>query len=129
MDRILLIPCAAAMLCAAAPLGAPGDHASVKMTGRAAEIALPYRTSGHLIWVSATTSSKASPFAFKSLAIRPHAGPNGADLAVFTYVADRPGSTTLEFGLVPPGKMLTGPPTLIYRGPVARRVAIKITAK
>jgi len=126
--------CAAVMLCAAAtigtaPAGAPDDPATVKMTGRQAEIALPYRTSDHLIWVSATTASKASPFAFKSLAIKAHAGPNGTDLAVFTYAADRAGSTTLEFGLVPPGKMLIGPPSLRYQGRVARRVAVKITAK
>lgn len=129
MNRILPVLCAAAMLCAAAPARAPADPATVKMTGRKAEIALPYRTSDHLIWVSATTASKASPFAFKGLAIKPHAGPNGTDLAVFTYLADRAGSTTLEFGLVPPGKMLIGLPTLVYHGPVARRVSIKVTAK
>jgi len=123
------MPCAAMMLCAAAPAGVPGGPAVVRMTGRQAEIALPYRASDHLIWVSATTAGKASPFAFKGLAIKPHAGPGGADLAVFTYVADKPGSTALEFGLVPPGKMLIGLPALRYHGPVARRITVQITAR
>ena len=107
---------------------ADADAAIVTMAGRTATITLPYRTSNHLIWVSATRVIDAAPFSFKSLAIKPGAGEDGRDLAVFTYVADRPGKATLTFGLVPPGKMLIGPPMLVFKGP-ARRITVTVTAK
>ncbi len=114
---------------AAAAQAAPAPvAATVKMTGRTAVIGLPYQASAGLVWVSATRMSEAAPFMFKGLEIRPHGGPGGADLAVFTYAADRAGSASLSFGLVPPGKMLIGPPSLIYKGPVAQRVSVKVTA-
>jgi hypothetical protein len=99
------------------------------MAGRTATISLPYRTADKLIWVSATRVSEASPFMFKGLDIKPHEGPGGTDLAVFTYTADKPGSAKLSFGLVPPGKMLIGPPSLVYTGPVAQRVSVEVVAK
>lgn len=119
----------AGLLLAAPALAAPGDYpAQVQNTGRTAVIGLPYRTSDNLFWVSATKVIDALPFSFKSLEIKPHAGPAGTNLAVFTYVADKAGSTTLVFGLVPPGKMLIGPPSMVYRGPVARKLFIKVVA-
>lgn len=114
----------AAAAIAAAPLPAP----SVKTTGRTAMISLPYRTSDTVVWVSATRVSEAAPFMFKGLDIKPKGGPAGTDLAVFTYTADRAGSATLKFGLVPPGKMLIGPPTLVYKGPVSSTFQTKVTA-
>jgi hypothetical protein len=121
---------AASLICGAvhaapAPAEAPF---SVKMAGRTATISLPYKASDKLIWVSATRMSDAAPFMFKSLAIAPHAGPGGLDMAVFTYVADRPGAAKLTFGLVPPGKMLIGPPSLVYKGPPARLVSVPVKA-
>ena len=107
---------------------ADADAAIVTMGARTATITLPYRTSNHLIWVSATRVIDAAPFTFKALAIKPGAGEGGRDLAVFTYVADRPGKTNLSFGLVPPGKMLIGPPMLVFKGP-ARRITVTVTAK
>ncbi len=127
--RPILAAALLAFASAAPAIASPGDApAAVKVTGRTAVIALPYRTSDHLIWVSATRMFDAMPFTFKGLEIRPHAGSNGMDLSVFTYVADKPGTATLNFGLVPPGKMLIGPPSLLYKGPVARRLSIKVTA-
>lgn len=103
--------------------------AQVTMAGRTATISLPYRSADHLIWVSSTRMSEASPFVFKELAIKPNAGPAGTDLAVFTYTADKAGAATLSFGLVPPGKMLIGPPAMVYTGPVALRASVKVEAK
>ncbi len=91
-------------------------------------VSLPYRSSDTMIWVSATRMSEAAPFLFKGLDIRPKGGPSGTDLAVFTYAADTAGSATLKFGLVPPGKMLIGPPALVYKGPVAATFQTKVTA-
>lgn len=114
----------------AEPAKKPAEAAaSVKMSGRTAVIALPYKASDKLVWVSATKMMDASPFTFKGLEIRPGAGPGGQDLAVFTYAADKAGSATLTFGLVPPGKMLIGPPTMVYKGPVARTLSVKVTAQ
>ena len=58
---------------AAAPTRAKADPdaAVVTMAGRTATITLPYRTSNHLIWVSATRVIDAVPFSFKALAIKP----------------------------------------------------------
>ena len=112
----------------AAPAGPAEAPFSLKMVGRTATISLPYKASDKLVWVSATRMSDAAPFVFKSLAIAPHAGPGGLDLAVFTYVADRPGAATLSFGLVPPGKMLIGPPSLVYKGVLARLVSVPVKA-
>lgn len=127
----LAVPFAAAVLAfaagaalAAGPLPPP----TVKAAGRTTVVSLPYRTADGLIWVSATRVSEASPFTFKGLDIKPNGGPSGTDLAVFTYTADRSGSATLKFGLVPPGKMLIGPPTLVYKGPVAATFQTKATA-
>ena len=98
------------------------------VAGRVATITLPYRTADGLIWVSATRMSDAAPFTFKGLDVKPGAGPNGTDLAVFTYEADRAGSTTLKFGLVPPGKMLIGLPSMVYTGPVSARYEATVSA-
>ena len=126
----LIAPAAVAL---AAPAPAPAAPSLgpiiVRNVGRTSTVLLPYRASSHLVWVSATRMADATPFMFKSLQIRPGAAPGGADQAVFTYVADRPGTATLSFGLVPPGKALIGPPFLVYRGPIARRISVKVTAQ
>lgn len=115
---------AAAVALAAAALPAP----TVKVTGRTAVVSLPYRAAEGLVWVSATRMSEAAPFTFKSLDVRPKAGPGGTDLAVFTYQAAVGGAAKLKFGLVPPGKMLIGPPALVYKGPVAKTFEVQVTA-
>lgn len=98
------------------------------VTGRVATIVLPYRTADGLIWVSATKVSEATPFIFKGIEIKPGAGPGGTDLSIFTYEADRAGTATLKFGLVPPGKMLIGLPSMVYTGPVSARYEATVTA-
>ena len=100
----------------------------VKVVGRIATIALPYRTADKLVWVSSTRMSDAAPFMFQALEIKPHGAADGSDLAIFTYKADHAGTAKLGFGLVPPGKMLVGLPMLIYKGPVARRISVQVTA-
>ncbi len=111
----------------AQPAAIPG--AAVRVSGRTAVVSLPLRLSQHWVWVSATRMMDTAPFTFSALDYRPGAGPGGADLAVFTYVADKPGSTTLKFGLVPAGKMLVGLPSMTYKGPVAARFEAKVSAK
>ena len=124
------------LVIAALALGASGALAlaplpppTVSMAGRTATISLPYRTADHMMWVSATRVMDSGPFAFKGLDIRPGGGPGGTDLSVFTYTADKAGSATLKFGLAPPGKMLIGPPALVYKGPVAQTFEAKVSAK
>jgi hypothetical protein len=101
----------------------------VKVVGRTATIALAYRTADKLIWVSSTRVAEAAPFMFQALQVKPHGAADGSDLAIFTYKADRAGTARLSFGLVPPGKMLVGLPMLVYKGPVARRVTVQVTAR
>jgi len=98
------------------------------VTGRIVTVTLPYRTADGLVWVSATRMSDAAPFMFKGLEIKPGGGPNGTDLSVFTYEADRSGTATLKFGLVPPGKMLIGLPSMVYTGPVTARYEANVSA-
>jgi hypothetical protein len=98
------------------------------VTGRIATVTLPYRTADGLVWVSATKMSEAAPFVFKGIEIKPGSGPNGTDLSVFTYEAERAGMATLRFGLVPPGKMLIGLPSLVYTGPVTARYEATVSA-
>ncbi len=123
----LLLAIAAAPALAAPPKPLPAPV--VKVAGRTATIALAYRTADKLIWVSSTRMMDATPFMFQALEIKPRAAADGSDLAIFTYKADRAGSAKLSFGLVPPGKMLIGPPMLVYHGPVARRFTAQVTAK
>jgi len=99
------------------------------VAGRVVTVTLPYRSAEGLIWVSATKVSEAAPFVFKGLDIQPGAGPNGTDLSVFTYEADKAGATTLKFGLVPGGKMLIGPPSMVYTGPVTARYEAAVSAQ
>lgn len=114
-----------------APSGdvAPLPPPTHSVAGRVATVTLPYRTADGLVWVSATKVSEAAPFVFKGLDIQPGAGPNGADLSVFTYEADKAGATTLKFGLVPGGKMLIGPPAMVYTGPVTARYEAAVAAQ
>lgn len=111
----------------AAGVGLGGGSTSV--VGRTATVSLPFRTSEGKAWVSATRVAEAQPFVFKGLEVKPGAGPDGSDLAVFTYEASGPGSATLKFGLVPGGSMLIGPEAMVYKGPVDRRYETTVSAK
>ncbi len=116
---------------AAAAPNAPGADLpapTLQVNGRTATITAPVRLAEGWMWVSATTLEQVAPFLFKGLDIQPGAGPGGSDLAVFTYEARAPGSTTLKLGLVPAGKMLVGQPGLVYTGPVASRFEAQVTA-
>jgi hypothetical protein len=84
-----------------------GSH---EVQGRAVVFRLPYRSAEGRLWVAGTGMAESEPFVFQSLDIEPGAGPGGTDLAVFAYKADRAGSATLEFGLVPASRTLIGPP-------------------
>ena len=124
-------PTSAGEAAAAAPAATPaalpvGSHS---VSGRVATVSLPYRLSDGLAWVTATRSADARPFVFKGLEVRPGAGPQGTDLAVFTYEADGPGEATLEFGLVPQGRMLVGPDDLVFKGSVAQRYSAQVKAE
>lgn len=85
----------------------PGTH---EIDGRTVTVRLPYRSADNLLWVAGSDLEQAAPYMFQSLDVEPKAGPDGTDLAVFVYRADRPGHATLRFGLVPAGKTLIGPP-------------------
>jgi len=104
----------------------PGAYA---VNGRIVAISLPYRTSDNLLWVSATGVLEAAPFMFQNLDIQPRAGPQGTDLAVFTYKADKAGTAKLEFGLVPPGKTLLGKGSTRLIGEPASRYSVEVTVK
>jgi len=118
-------PAVAPVATAAAGALPPPTHS---VTGGIATVTLPYRTADGLVWVSATRMSDAAPFVFKGVEIKPGSGPNGTDLAIFTYEAERAGTATLKFGLVPPGKMLVGLPSLVYTGPVTARYDATVSA-
>ncbi len=114
---------------AAADIAAALPPPTVAIDGRTAVISLPVHLSDNLIWVSATRVAETDPFVFKGLEIKPGGGPQGTDLAVFTYEADHAGATILKFGLVPPGKMLVGLPGAVYTGPVAARFETRVTVQ
>jgi hypothetical protein len=98
------------------------------VAGRVVTVTLPYRAADGQVWVSATKMSEAAPFVFRGIEIKPGSGPNGTDLALFKYEAERAGSATLKFGLVPAGKMLVGLPSLVYTGPVRARYDATVSA-
>lgn len=77
--------------------------------GRTVVFRLPYRSAQGQTWVAGTDSPEDAPFTFQNLDVEPGAGPGGTDMAVYIYQADRAGSATLTFGLVPTGKTLIGP--------------------
>jgi hypothetical protein len=128
----MLLGCVAALA-----VGAGAAVAAIKplppplyaVVGKTATVSLPYRTSDHLIWVSATRMLEAEPWVFAGLEIKPGKGPNGTDLSVFTYKAEKAGSSVLKFGLVPPGKMLIGLPSMVYTGPVEARWETKVSTQ
>jgi hypothetical protein len=116
---------------ASAALAAPASlpPGGFNVSGRTVTVSLPYRQADGLAWVSATRMSEMAPFAFKGLSVKPRGGPQGTDLAVFTYQAGVAGSATLKFGLVPNGQMLIGPPSMIYKGQPAARFEAKAAVK
>jgi len=103
-----------------------GSHT---VSGRLLTVTLPFRSADGLAWVTATRAADARPFVFQELEVRPAAGPDGADLAVFTYRASGPGTAELEFGLVPAGRMLVGPEDQVFTGSIARTYTAKATAE
>ena len=118
----------------APPAGSPVAGAALpvgshSVSGRLATVVLPFRGADGLAWVAATEADKARPFAFKGLEVKPGEGPGGSDLAVFTYEAAAPGSARLEFGLVPAGRMLVGPPDQVFTGSVAKTYTAAVTAE
>lgn len=108
---------------------APLPRGTHRLEGRIVTVRLPYRAADNLLWASATGVMEAAPFMFQDLDIQPRAGPQGTDLAVFTYKADKPGTATLEFGLVPVGKTLLGNGTTRFRDEPARRYSATVTAQ
>jgi hypothetical protein len=122
---LIAVFAAAPVLAAPAPLPTGGFVAA----GRTVTVSLPYRAADGLVWASATRMSELGPFAFKGLALKPKAGPAGTDLSVFTYEAGAAGTATLKFGLVPPGQMLVGPPTMTYRGVPASTFEAKVSVR
>ena len=120
----VLLAVSVATMAFAAPAAVPAP--SVKLTGRTAAVSLPYRSDDGLVWVSATRTSQLGPYIFKGLDLE--MGSDGVDVAVFTYMATGPGAAILRFGLVPQGKMLIGPPSLAYKGPVTKTYQTKVSA-
>lgn len=116
---------------AAAPeaVGAAIPGGSHAVSGRTVTVTLPYRIADQLAWVAATTAAEARPLAFKGLEIKPGGGPGGVDLAVFTYEAEAAGSAKLQFGLVPAGKMLIGPDSMVFKGEVPKRYEADVTVE
>ncbi|WP_257558049.1 hypothetical protein [Sphingobium sp. CFD-2] len=108
---------------------APLPRGTHEVKGRIVTIRLPYRTTDNLLWTSATDVMAAAPFMFQDLDIQPRAGPQGTDLAVFTYKADKPGTATLEFGLVPAGTTLLDNGATRLKGEPASRYAARVTAQ
>lgn len=123
----ILAPAAAFGASATPPKNLPDGW--FKVQGRTVTISLPQRGKDGWVWVSATGMVAAEPFGFVDIDIKPKAGPGGTDLTVYTYLGTRPGRATLEFGLVPAGKMLLGPKKLVYQGPVAKTFKADVTVK
>ena len=122
----------AAAVFAAAPiwptLSQPLPQPMVEVRGRAAVISLPFRGADRLSWVSATSAADAQPFMYQALDIKLGAGPDGTDLAVFTYSAGKAGSTVLKFSLVPEGRAVIGPPATAYTGLVVSSFQTQVSA-
>lgn len=104
---------------------AVGSHS---LSGRTLTVVLPFRAVDGLEWTPATAAAKARPFVFRRRAIEAGRGPGGADLAIFTYEAEAPGSAVLEFGLVPEGRVLIGPPDRVFTGSIAGMYRVEATA-
>jgi hypothetical protein len=116
---------------AAAPaiVGAAVPAGSHSLAGRTVTVTLPFRASDNLAWVQATPGAEARPFVFKGLEVKPGAGPNGSDLAVFTYEAEGPGHAVLAFGLIPAGRTLVGAPDEVFTGEVIKGYEADVTAE
>lgn len=98
---------------------------SYVVNGRTVVVRLPYRTRDGHLWIDADPSASSGSLMFSSLDIEPRGGPDGTDLAVFTYTADRPGVATLKFALTPAGRTIA--PDLAGRSGVASRYEPTIT--
>ena len=99
----------------------PKPQVSVKR--RTATVRLPYRSREGRSWVVATQAGETTPFALRGIDVRPAKGPRGTDLAVYTYIAAAPGSTTLRFDLMDFGAGAATPPPRIaqYEATVSAR--------
>jgi hypothetical protein len=71
----------------------------VTVTGRTATVSLPVRNTSGFAW--STSSILARPWRLTQQSVKPGAGPDGTDLAVFVFSADGVGSAPLSFTLAP----------------------------
>ena len=74
----------------------PSPH--IEAQGRSLTVSLPFRPSDGLTW---TVGAGGAPWTLSSSKIEPKAGPEGTDLAVFTFQAGAAGSGNLAFQLDP----------------------------
>jgi hypothetical protein len=72
----------------------PSPHAEAN--GRAVTVSLPYRLADGLAW---SVESAGAPWKLTSTKFEPKAGPEGTDLAVFSFEAAGPGPGGLAFQL------------------------------
>jgi hypothetical protein len=88
----------------------PAQAASpqVAAINRTVTVALPVKLADNQAWVAAAPMAELGPFMFHGLEENPGAGPNGADLVVFTYMAHEPGAGVLKFARVPAGISVIG---------------------
>ncbi len=87
----------------------PLPKPQVQTKGRVVKVRLPYRSKDSRGWTAVAQAGEMGPLAFRDLKAQPREGPRGTDLAVFTYVANGPGTGALKFDLEPYGR---GPNTL-----------------
>ena len=70
---------------------------TITAEARAATVSLPFRASDKMAW--SLEGAAAAPWSLKSTTVAPGVGPEGTDLAVFSFTASGPGSATLMFNL------------------------------
>lgn len=97
----------------------PKPQVSIKR--RVATVKLPYRSREGRSWVVASQAGETTPFALRGIDVQLGKGPRGTDLAVYTYAAGGPGSTTLRFDLMDfsAGKPTTAPRIAQYETTVS----------
>jgi hypothetical protein len=88
--------------------------AKVAAAGRTASVSLPFRTSDGYSW--AAVSPTPPPWRLASSRVERGAGPEGTDLAVFSFAAAEPGTSTLKFTLAATGG--GGEPIITYSASV-----------
>ncbi len=68
--------------------------------GRTATVSLPYRPKDGFVWT--LDGKPGEPWSLTASATKPGAGPEGTDLAVFSFTASGPGAGNLSFRLGAP---------------------------